>query len=76
MVESGLAKLPVGSLVWGEDEVADNAEAGEEAVELAPMCTLLSPKLGGSLSLPITGAHSCGLCEKSLAGDPDVCLGL
>lgn len=62
--ESGLVKLPVGSLVWGEDEVADNAEAGEESAELAPRCTWLSLELAVRLSLPITGAQTCGLPEE------------
>lgn len=76
MVVSGLVKLPVGSLVWGEDEVADNAEAGEEAAELAPRCTWLSLVFAARLSLLTTGAQSCGLPEEWVAGEPDVCLGL
>lgn len=56
--------------------MADNAEAGEEAAELAPRCTWLSLELVARLSLTPTGAQSCGLPEEWVAGEPVVCLGL
>lgn len=76
VAELGLVKLPDGSLLWGEDEVADNAETGEEAAELAPSCTWSSLELAARLSLPLTEAQSCGLPEEWVVGEPDVCLGL
>lgn len=76
MSESGLVKLPVGLLLWGEDEKADNGEAGEEAADLAPGCTWSSLESVARQSLPINGAQCRGLSGDWVVGEPAVRLGL